>query len=82
MQVIKEKHLLAPNERPLTLDEGIDRICKDKKFAFISLDFHHAGTCKIIQVPKPVMQTSTAMELRISSPYRAIFNHKCMIFDL
>lgn len=71
---------------PINYLNGLERVCKEDKYAFMTLD-------KMVMLLQPIVdcklepldgiaQSTIAMALQNNSPYRGIINTKCVVIKV
>lgn len=80
LNVLFDKLLMKETKLPSNYMDGLKRVCKEDKYAFMVLDnmamiLQQKVDCKLESLDA-IMQTTIAMALRPNSPYRGIINAK------
>jgi len=80
MNVLFDKLLMKEINLPSNYLDGLDRVCKEDKYAFMTLDnmaalLQQKVDCKLEPLDA-ITQTTIAMALQPNSPYRGIINAK------
>lgn len=80
MKMLNEKVLMKETDLPRNYLEGLERVCKEDKYAFMVLDnmaaiLQQKVNCKLEPLDV-ITQTTIAMALRPNSPYRGIIDTK------
>ena len=82
MNVLFDELLMKETDLPNNYLDGLERVCKDDKYAFMTLDnmatlLQQKVDCKLEPLDV-ITQTTIAMALQPNSPYRGIINAKCV----
>lgn len=82
MNVLFDELLMKETNLPSNYLDGLERVCKDDKYAFMTLDsmamlLQQKVDCKLEPLDV-ITQSTIAMALRSNSPYRGIINAKCV----
>lgn len=82
LRVLFDELLMKETDLPRNYMDGLERVCKEDKYAFMTLDnmaaiLQERVDCKLEPLDV-ITQTTIAMALRPNSPYRGIINAKCV----
>lgn len=80
MSVLFEKVLVKENHLPTNYLEGLSRVCKEDKYAFMTLDnvvsqLQSSLDCIVLPL-NIISQTSIGIALQPHSPYRGLIDSK------
>ncbi|KYM79557.1 putative glutamate receptor [Atta colombica] len=83
MNVLFDKLLRKETDLPSNYLDGLERVCKDDKYAFMTLDnmatlLQQKVDCKLEPLDV-ITQTTIAMALQPNSPYRGIINANILL---
>nr|XP_012222289.1 PREDICTED: uncharacterized protein LOC105672139 [Linepithema humile] len=83
MNVLFDKLLMKETNLPSNYLDGLDRVCKEDKYAFMILDnmaalLQQKVNCKLEPLDA-ITQTTIAMALQPNSPYRGIINTNILL---
>lgn len=80
MNMLFDKLVSKEIDLPINYMDGLDRVCTEHKYAFMTLDnmaalLQQKVNCKLEPLDV-ITQTTVAMALQSNSPYRGIINAK------
>ncbi|KAG5317735.1 GLRK protein, partial [Pseudoatta argentina] len=83
MNVLFDELLIKETDLPSNYLDGLERVCKDDKYAFMTLDnmatlLQQKVNCKLEPLDV-ITQTTIAMALQPNSPYRGIINANILL---
>jgi hypothetical protein len=82
LREIYNKFLLRQNvTHPDTALEGLQRVCHDKKLAFMIstndlMEYVDKINCSFVRIPEAYFPSSVAFAVAKGSHFRGLFNHK------
>jgi len=82
MSVLFDELLMKETDLPKNYLDGLERVCKEDKYAFMILDnmaalLQQKVDCKLEPLDV-ITHTTIAMALQPNSPYRGVINAKCV----